>query len=237
MPLPRAQSTFTTEKAANNDSSVVTGANGEVKVYNRIRSNSGNVKIKWSVTNYSQGTAMGTLANGWTFGGVCDNFECRDATDVLNGKSYVTGDYTATSGFTNAANDFHAVFNADNAQANTFAYVRVSVADNAVTSTPARTFTLLASKSTAGVTTVTRYDDNIVVYPNPATSAVNVIFDKNSKIRTIAVYNLIGQATDMYRVSGNSANLQLSDAPAGVYFLRMLDDRGNIVATRRFNRQ
>jgi hypothetical protein len=238
----RAQNTFTTEKASNNDSSVTTGVStGEVKVYNRIRAINGNVKVKWNITSYSNGagtvlpSGYVVLANGWAFGGLCDNFECRNSVNALAGATYVTNDYPSTI-VSNALNDFHAVFDADNAAANTFAYVRVNAVDNS-NANSSRTITLLAFKSPTGVTSVNRYDDNIVVYPNPATSAVNVIFDKSSKIRTIAVYNLIGQATDMYRVSGNSANLQLSDAPAGVYFLRMLDERGNIVATRRFNRQ
>ncbi len=225
----QAQSTFITEKAGNNDSSVTPGVtSGEVKVYNRIKAASGTVKIKWNVFDYS-GT-NGNLNSGWTFGGVCDNFECRSASLTLGGTNWTSDDYSTNYG------DFHAVFNADNAAANSIAWVRAKVVDNGNASST-RTITLLASKSPTGVTSVIRSDDNIVVYPNPATNNVNVIFDKNSKIRSIAVYNLIGQATDMYRVSGNSANLQLTDAPAGVYFLRMLDDRGNIVATRRFNRQ
>ena len=232
-----AQGNFVSEKAANNDSALVTGATvGDVKVYNRIKAVSGTVKIKWNATSYSQGSTAGTLANGWRLIGICDNEGCRDATFVMNGASFTSNDYTATTSYTNDFNDFHAQFNADNAAANSIAWIRASVAD-ASNPSSARTFTFVAAKSPAGVTSVTRYDDNIVVYPNPATSEVNVIFDKSSKIRSIAVYNLIGQATDMYRVSGNSAKLQLTDAPAGVYFLRMLDDRGNVVATRRFNRQ
>ncbi len=233
----QAQSNLISEKSGSNDSSVLTGVStGDIKVYNRVKAASGTLKIKWKATDYSQQGTSGTFKDGWSFSGICDNEGCRDATAVLNGLSFVSSDYPASTGYTNTANDFHAQFNADNAAPNSIAWIRASVADN---SNPgvSRTFTFLASKSAAGVTTVTRSDDNIVVYPNPALSEVNVIFDKSSKIRTIGVYNLIGQPTNIYRVSGNSAKLELSDAPAGIYFLRMMDERGNVVATRRFNRQ
>ena len=183
--IAQAQSTFTTEKAANNDSSIVNGANGEVKVYNRLRGTNGNVKIKWNITSYSTGagtvlpSGYVVLANGWTFGGLCDNFECRNSSNALAGATYVSNDYPTTI-VSNALNDFHAVFDADAAAANSIAYVRVNAVDNN-NANSTRTITLLAAKSPAGVTSVTRYDDNIVVYPNPATSAVNVILIRTAK--------------------------------------------------------
>ncbi len=95
----------------------------------------------------------------------------------------------------------------------------------------------MATKTPLGVTTAVRTEDNIKVYPNPARESVNVVFDNSESIKTIGVYNMLGQPVSLFHVVGNSANLPLGDAPEGVYFLRMYDGQGKIVTTRRFTRQ
>lgn len=96
--------------------------------------------------------------------------------------------------------------------------------------------TYLVSKFPTGISTIRRSED-ITIYPNPAHNELNVLFDGNAGIKNISVYNLIGKVVSVYRVSGNSAKLELSNIPSGIYFVRLVDNVGNVVATRKFTRQ
>ena len=101
-----------------------------------------------------------------------------------------------------------------------------------------RTLTFIGRKSALGVTTTTT-SDNVIVYPIPAFDAVNVVFDESAGIRTIAVYNLIGKLMGpVYKPASNSsAKINVADMPNGVYFLRLMDGSGRVVATRRFTHE
>ncbi len=217
--------TFFSDNSSRGDSSQTGGTSGDILVFNMLRAATGTVSLRWNVTNYSQNLTNGT----WGFGGLCDNEACRPTNDVLNGIRY-------TVVYGTAPEDFHAIFNADNAPMNSTAWVQVAVKDTAANGS-SRTITLIATKTPLGVMTTVRNEDNIKVYPNPARADINVRFDGAENIKTIGVYNLLGQPISMYRVVGSSANIPLTEVPSGVYFLRMYDGQGKTVATRRFTRQ
>jgi hypothetical protein len=87
------------------------------------------------------------------------------------------------------------------------------------------------------VSVVTKTDDEVSIYPNPARSHVNVVFDAALGVKNIAVYNLIGKLVSIYKVNGNSAKLDIEEIPAGIYFIRLINSQGKIVATRKFTHQ
>lgn len=92
------------------------------------------------------------------------------------------------------------------------------------------------SEYATGINNVAK-QDNIVIYPNPARSEVNIVFDRSADIKSIAIYNLIGKAVTVYKVNGNSAKLDVESIPSGIYFLRMLDGLGHVITTRKFVHQ
>ena len=47
---------------------------------------------------------------------------------------------------------------------------------------------------------------------------------------------MIGKPVMVYRVTGNSAKLNIESLPSGVYFVRMADAQGK-VTTRKFTHQ
>lgn len=213
------------------------GSGSDFKVYNRIKSGSSTpLTLKWTIISHN--LANGT---GWdmTTSGVCDNKLCYSYTTsdnpFANGKRYESFQYDDKS-FEGNDHDFHVVFGTSNPTSGSSAYVRVYMEDAATSS--ARTLTFIATKNPTGVSTTTSYDD-VVLYPNPATDAINVIYDPAAGVKTIAVYNLIGKLTGpIYKPANNgSAKLSLGDMPNGVYFMRLMDARGHVVATRRFTRQ
>ena len=110
----------------------------------------------------------------------------------------------------------------------------VSLKDFSTSETKTETF--IVNKWPTSVPVVTN-DDDITIYPNPAREELNVVYSNTADVKNIAVYNIIGKVMNVYRVSGNSANLNLRNVPAGIYFVRLLNANGGVVATRKFTRQ
>jgi hypothetical protein len=77
----------------------------------------------------------------------------------------------------------------------------------------------------------------VSLYPNPANSEVNVVYDEAADIKSIGIYNIIGKLMTVYKVSGKSANLNIENIPAGIYFVRLLNGQGQVVVTRKFTKQ
>jgi hypothetical protein len=130
---------------------------------------------------------------------------------------------------------FYATFDGDAAAPGTSAHIRVLVEDNM--NGYSKTLTYVAYKFATGVVNVTKSDDEVVIYPNPAKANVNVIFDASMGVKNIAIYNLIGKAVSVYKVNGNSAKLDLTEIPSGIYFVRLINSQGKIVATRKITHQ
>ena len=106
-----------------------------------------------------------------------------------------------------------------------------------VGNTTTKYITFLFNKWPTGVANISKTDESVTVYPNPARENVNVIFDENLNAKSVAVYNLIGKVVCYYRTAGNSAAIDLSDVPSGIYFLRLMNAQGEVVATRKFTHQ
>ena len=207
----------------------------ELEVHNNIKSASANsVTLTWKATSGTTG-----LAAGWKMTGFCDNNTCwnNDAAIappsgyVLNGTPSTSLPYTSNFG------DFHILYDPTAAANGTSSWVRVNVKDNV--SGYERNLTFIGRKGVTGIYTTITSSDEVVLYPNPARDAVNVIYDEKAGIRTIAVYNIIGKLMGpVYKPANNgSARIDLDDMPNGVYFLRLMDGQGHVVATRRFTRQ
>jgi hypothetical protein len=104
------------------------------------------------------------------------------------------------------------------------------------TDTSYATFVVTAN-STVAVNNVSKMNEELSVYPNPATSEINVVYGGATEVKTAAIYNIIGKTMAVYRVNDNNANLSLENMPAGIYFLRLVNAQGQIVATRKFTKQ
>lgn len=63
---------------------------------------------------------------------------------------------------------------------------------------------------------------NLVVYPNPATSELNVdISDEYKGVKDIYVYNLLGQKVLQYDVLTNDVNMDVSSLTPGIYIVQL----------------
>ena len=182
------------------------------------------VNLKWTVlrddfpTDWIYNTGGGSTA-------FCDNSGCYPIANDTNGMVQ-----SATYGA--GTSDFHMLINLIGATSTGTHYMTVKLMSS--TDTLYETYKVTYYPTyVPQVKTLTDID----LYPNPATSSVNVIFDESLDVKTVAVYNIIGKMMSLYRVNGNSANISLENMNSGIYFLRLMKGQGDVVSTRKFTKQ
>jgi hypothetical protein len=201
----------------------------DVLVYNKIYNKTTSpIKITWRVNNFH-------MDPGWSCGGICDNILCYGASeDLVTGAISKTTDNIAPKSF---ISDMHIIFNGDGAAIGTWSFATISFTDVASGDDTSATFA--AYKNAVGGITVTRVEDNVTLFPNPAQNYIDVLYSASADVRTISLYNIIGKLVNVYKVSSNtSAHCEFNtEMPSGIYLMRLADSKGNIVATRKFTRQ
>lgn len=225
----QAQATFTTHA---DTLFAIMNADETVDVYNAIIPTGASVTVDWHVIDQN---VSAPVLNANVLG-ICDNKNC-----------YMYG------GSNPGWNDVHSTKEilANNAELQAFKitldptiypssalgpyYVTIMLMDQ--NSSYSKNITFGIQRFPTSVSSVSKNADNISIYPNPARNDINVVFNANSNIKNIAVYNLIGKVVSVYKVYGNSAKLDLSNVPSGIYFMRLVDNTGNVVATRKFTHQ
>ncbi len=162
----------------------------------------------------------------------CDNNSCYPLPTLLPisaGRTKTSAEYFNGPGAFSIGADFASV-----TSYGTY-YVRFKFMSNATTDTTVETF--IFNRTTTGVSSLIKSTDDVVIYPNPANNELNVVYDANADVKNIAVYNIIGKVMTVYKVTGESANLNLEAIPSGIYFVRLLNSHGAVVATRKFTKQ
>lgn len=221
--------------AGNKDTSIgFYNGDPQLLVHNDVKSTTSNpVYLKWHVVDSYFGPGWDIVTSGF-----CDNVVCYSAFDTFS-NLFTNHTVFKSDAYTSAGyGDFKMTFNTTVAPPNgTSAWVRVYAQDTV--SGVSRTLTYIGYKNSTGITTTVNSNDEVILYPNPARESVNVIFDSKSGVKTIAIYNLIGKlVSPIYRPSGNnSAKLDINEYPAGIYFIRLMNSNGQVVATRRFVHQ
>jgi hypothetical protein len=164
---------------------------------------------------------------------VCDNNNCYPSLTLLPIGG--TGKTKTSLLYNNGLGEFRMTIDLTSAISYGVHYIRFKLSSNATTDTAVETFVF--TRRTTGVNSVAKYTDDIVLYPNPANSELNVVFSANADIENMAVYNTVGQEVYTNHVSGNTANINLSPVPSGIYFLKLINSHGAVVATKRFTKQ
>ncbi|RYE24425.1 MAG: T9SS type A sorting domain-containing protein [Sphingobacteriales bacterium] len=223
----KAQATFTTPA---DTLFAIMNSEGSVEVYNNITPTGASVTIDWHITYQNIPSSITSL----NILGICDNKTCY----MYSGSNPGWNDMHTTKEILPNDNNlklFKMLIDAESypANANGPYYITVMLMDH--NSSYMKNVTFAIQKFPTSVSSVAKAGDDISIYPNPARNEINAVF--NSNIKTIAVYNLIGKVVSVYKVNGSSAKLDLSNVPSGIYFMRLVDNAGQIVATRRFTRQ
>lgn len=200
------------------------GSTGSFTAHNNVNNLTASpIKIQWKViANTFPADWFATL-------GICDNKYCYSNADIGIGMQQESLDYATGYG------DYHILGNLSSVSTPGPYYVRIRV-NNKDVPTDTAIITFVVTKGTTGVANV-KAAEQVALYPNPATTSVNVVYDAAADVKNIAIYNIIGKQMNMYRATGNSANLNVENMPAGIYFVRLINSRGDIVATRKFTKQ
>lgn len=202
---------------------------GPVDIHNDITA-SVDSKIYWQVSSNNFPASWKTL----TSVSICDNMNCwgnNNNNDLIDGNS---GEYLSDWYNAGTTELFKATYDLTGLP-NGLHYMTVSLRDSATNYS--RTITFIVNKGITSAANVAKINENTVLYPNPVNDELNVLFDGSAGIKNIAVYNVIGKAMVVYKVSGNSAKMDVSKLPNGVYFIRLSDAKGQVVSTKRFTKQ
>jgi hypothetical protein len=207
------------------DTAIVNG-NSAITEYNNITIPAGSaVGVQWAVISTTLPTdLMNTI-------GVCDNATCFGAADVWP-TNYRTSTYPA-----GATGDFHVTMDLSVIPVGGPYILRIRLRNAAITTDTAIQTYIINRTATTSVNNV-RSAGDVTLYPNPATSSLNVLFDAASDIKSIAVYNIIGKQVSLFRPTDNAgASLNIENIPSGIYFVRLMNSHGDVVTTRKFTKQ
>ncbi|MEO8764858.1 MAG: T9SS type A sorting domain-containing protein [Ginsengibacter sp.] len=76
---------------------------------------------------------------------------------------------------------------------------------------------------------------SIKFYPNPAVSLINFEFQKNyDKSYSLLIFNFIGKKVIDIKPTDEKITVSLTDFYRGVYIFQLLDSKGNIVESGKF---
>lgn len=98
----------------------------------------------------------------------------------------------------------------------------------ATTSTLSANITLIGNAVPVDTTGITDFDNAISIYPNPATTVLNV---KAEGYNTIELVNVVGQVVYSANITGHM-QINVSDLKNGVYFIRLNGEKGSV--TQKF---
>lgn len=82
-------------------------------------------------------------------------------------------------------------------------------------------------------TTTEQTTNDIQVYPNPAIDYIMVT--DNEAVSKVWIYNILGRRVKSYKVEAD-AKYDIKDLPRGMYIVRLIDNSGQLVMTRRINK-
>ena len=177
--------------------------------------------------------------------GICDNNICYNNGPDGHGASMrlwndttSTGDIQTTVpyGDTTTQGLFELSLNLSSVTSSGCYFVTVAL-NNGGSFGTSKTVTFVVCRSGASVAQVGNTQNDLLLYPNPAGNEVNLVYDASADVKNIAIYNIIGKVLTVYRVTGSSANLNIENIPSGIYFARLYNGAGNVVATRKFTKQ
>ena len=163
----------------------------------------------------------------WNFVGGCDNAGCYMHSTLVNTTDTVSPGKDC---------DFKFSFNGDAGAFDSKSYSTIEITSG--TTVKNATFIAYKTKATGIVSTILQ-DNDIAIYPNPAQNYIDVVYSPSSDVKTIAIYNLIGKAVSVYKVTDkSSARCEFNaEMPSGIYVVRVADSKGAVIATRKITRQ
>lgn len=171
---------------------------------------------------------------GWVLAGVCDNVLClSEYGDWYYGATKTSlADVPANSNF---ALIIHVHAPSDKPDATGIYKIELQKLDQVDTVI----FTLTKRGGNVSVATLSGDDRRVSVYPNPTVGELTVYADARLHPARISLVNMVGsEVMSQAAAEGKDINrLNLSGVAKGMYLVRVTDERGALLATRKFVKQ
>ncbi len=205
---------------------VIMSASGSFSAGNNITNHTtSDITLQWRIseTNFP--------ADWMEMIGICDAWSCWGSGDVWPVRD-------RESVYAPGEGDFHLQGNMMFVSGTGPYYLKVQLTNKF---TPAETLTqtYIVDKASAGVMQAARgtQDDAVVLFPNPATTSINVYYGSIPGVAAIGIYSIIGREMKKYMTSESSASLDIEQLPSGIYFVKLIDAHGYAVAAQKFTKQ
>jgi hypothetical protein len=186
------------------------------------------IKFSWKMTVFYKD-------DKWKFNGACDNVLCytQEVPGLTDGtKTFITDPVAPGEKL-----DFKMLFNGNEAASPTKSVGTIEIWTG---SEAPKKATFIGYKGTTGIKTfLLTNNDDIMIFPNPASTYIDIVYSPASDAKTIVLYNLIGKIVNTYEVTGESSTRCTFNAamPSGIYMVRVTDSKENIIAIRKITHQ
>lgn len=161
--------------------------------------------------------------------GICDALNCYSSTPVFAGTNY-------TCLYNPGMGDFHLQIDQATTTSTGTYYTKVKL-NNAANPNDTVNVVFVASKFPTAVNDVNGAN-SVTMYPNPAVNELHVKYNALAGVRNVEIYSIIGKKMSVNKVTGiDNTVVNLENIPTGIYFLRLTNTSGDIVATKRFTKQ
>lgn len=197
-------------------------------------------KVKGDLT-HSGGTAIdlawertfSDIPDGWTTA-VCDPNQCyAPFADEPIGPGSVLIPFAIDGGATISGDQLYVQFQPSGISGT--GTVRLNIYELAnINNSVTCEFTFTALATSTGDPEVV----NVSFQPNPVRDRVRVVTSTNAPVAQVQLYNLVGKLVKTVDLGSamNSFDLDLSTMQEGMYFARLLNASGELVASKRFNK-
>lgn len=185
---------------------------------------SDSILVSWSVVSVA-------IPTDWLLVGICDNINCFGDAATLGGAVHQTKKFGAGKQCL-----FDARVYAPITGANGTGTVKVAV--NTLGQTD--TLVFIVNKTPTSVHTILLDDKRVSLYPNPATSQLQVYADKVLNPAQITVYGINGAQSSLNIpvIKGTEVtNIDINNFAAGIYMVRVTDATGKVITTRKFTKK
>jgi photosystem II stability/assembly factor-like uncharacterized protein len=81
-------------------------------------------------------------------------------------------------------------------------------------------FSNIASNTFVGIQSISKINNNLVVYPNPASSELNIVVDYFDDFSKYEMTNILGEIIEVFEIKSNHTILPISNLNKGCYFIR-----------------
>ncbi len=208
------------------------GYNNTLNIEGHINNVSGAERVfRWKLLSDST-----EHPEGWIVTGICDNFVCRLPYSAFY--FHVEQETLPVAAAGNSLLEARLYCPPPTGNGTGVIRIQVRALDLADTNIVVQqdTLVIIVNKNPTGIGKITSDDKRVALYPNPASDNLQVYADKTLNPAQITVMNIAGVQQSVKNIEKGKevTNLSLNSLAAGLYMIRVTDNNGTLITTRKF---